>query len=59
MRHPLVRWMLLAIGITAMISCSRTAPAAREIKWSSSLDEALKTASQKNRPLIAEFWSAG
>jgi thioredoxin-related protein len=47
--------MVLFLGLVVLSSCVKQAPP--EIKWASSLEDAFKTASEKDQPIIAEFWS--
>ena len=42
-------------GAILFSSCVQKVP--EEIKWASSLDDALKTAQEQDRHIIAEFWS--
>jgi len=50
-----VSFVFLVLAILA--SCAKEVP--QKITWVSSLDEAFKVASEKNQPIVAEFWSAG
>lgn len=43
------------LGLVIFGSCAQQTPT--EIKWASSLEEALQLASENNQPIIAEFWS--
>jgi tetratricopeptide (TPR) repeat protein len=57
MKYIIWRGLIMSLGLVILNSCAKQAPP--EIKWASSLDEALTTASEKNKPLIADFWSDG
>lgn len=57
MKHLMARWMMVLFGLAVVVSCARKVP--QEIKWASSLDDALKIASEKNQHIIADFWSEG
>jgi hypothetical protein len=44
-------------GAILLSSCVQKVP--EKIEWASSLDQALKTAQERDKYIIAEFWSDG
>ena len=57
MRHAIGLGLVLLLGMAILVSCSKKAP--NKIEWAVSLEDALKIASEKDKPIIAEFWSDG
>jgi len=57
MRHAVQMGIVMFLGFVVLSSCAEQAPP--EIKWASSLEDAFQLASEKNQPIIAEFWSDG
>jgi len=57
MRHAIGVGLVLLLGMAILVSCSKKAP--NKIEWAVSLEDALKIASEKDKPIIAEFWSDG
>ena len=49
--------MILLLGLLILSFCAKKAP--NKIEWAISLEDALKIASEKDKPIIAEFWSDG
>jgi ABC-type Na+ efflux pump permease subunit len=48
---------VLLLGLVVWSTCTKKMPV--KIEWAASLDDALKTAGEKNEPVVAEFWSEG
>jgi hypothetical protein len=49
---------VVLLGVAILLSfCAKEVP--QEITWASSLDDALTTAQEQNKHIIAEFWSDG
>ena len=57
MRKMLPVIAVLFLGLAVWSTCAKKMPT--QIEWAASLDDALKTAAEKNEPIIAEFWSEG
>jgi len=57
MRYAVRCGIAFFLGLVIFSSCAQQAPT--EIKWASSLEDAFQLASEKNQPIIAEFWSDG
>jgi thioredoxin-related protein len=55
MKQVVCRGIVLLLGLVILNSCAQKTP--NEIKWASSLEDAFKIASEKDQPIIAEFWS--
>ena len=55
MRYVVRGGIVFFLGLVVLSSCAEQAPP--EIKWAFSLEDALKIASEKDQPIIAEFWS--
>jgi len=49
--------MILLLVFTVLNSCTKKVPV--KIQWAASLENALKMASEKDKPIIADFWSEG
>ena len=49
---------IIVLGLVLLSSCGQQAPTT-QIDWASSLEDAFGLASQKDQPIIAEFWSDG
>ncbi len=47
----------MILGLLALSSCSHQA--ATEIEFAPSLEEALRLASERNQPIVADFWRDG
>jgi hypothetical protein len=52
---PVIAVMIL--GLVIWSNCAKKV--LTQIEWAASLDDALKTAGEKNEPVVAEFWSEG
>ena len=57
MKKVILAGVMLILGFVMFGSCARKAPI--KIEWAASLEEALKIASEKDKPIIADFWSDG
>ncbi|MFQ6002694.1 MAG: hypothetical protein ACE5KJ_03015 [Candidatus Zixiibacteriota bacterium] len=57
MKREVLLAVVLFWGTILLGSCAEEAP--EGIRWASSLSDALKTAQEQNRHIIAEFWSDG
>lgn len=55
MRHAVQMGIVMFLGFVVLSSCAEQAPP--DIQWASSLEDAFQLASEKNQPIIAEFWS--
>jgi hypothetical protein len=49
--------VVLCLGAIFLSSCVKKAP--DQIEWASSLEDALKTAQDQDKHIIAEFWMDG
>jgi hypothetical protein len=57
MKREVLLGAVLFLGAILFSACAKKVP--EEINWASSLDDALKTAHEQDRYIIAEFWSDG
>ncbi len=57
MKKIILAGVVLILGFVILNSCTRKAPV--KIEWAASLQDALKIASEKDKPIIADFWSDG
>jgi hypothetical protein len=57
MRYVISLGIVLFFGLMIFSSCPKKAP--QKIEWAVSLEDALKIASEKDKPIIAEFWMDG
>ncbi len=55
MRYAVRCGIALFLGLVVLSSCAQQIPP--EIEWAASLKEAFQLASEKNQPIIVEFWS--
>ncbi len=55
MRYIVCGGVVLFLGFMILSSCAKQAP--DEISWASSLENAFQIASEKDQPVIVEFWS--
>ncbi len=58
MRYAVYGGMALLLGLAVLISCAKQEQAS-EIAWAASLEDAFQLALEKDRPIVAEFWSDG
>ena len=49
--------VVMVASLVIWSSCGQKVPT--QIKWASSLDEALHLGATDDRPIVAEFWSDG
>jgi hypothetical protein len=49
--------VMFFLGLVILFSCTQKLP--QKIEWAVSLEDALKIASEKDKPIIAEFWMDG
>jgi hypothetical protein len=49
--------VVFCLGAILLSSCVKKAP--DKIEWASSMEDALKTAQDQDKHIIAEFWSDG
>ena len=58
MRHTINTWMVMFfVVLVILFSCTQKLP--QRIEWAVSLEDAIKMASEKDKPIIAEFWMDG
>ncbi len=57
MKKVILAGVMLILGFVMFGSCAKKAPI--KIEWAASLEDALKIASEKDKPIIADFWSDG
>ena len=57
MKKIILGGMILLLVFAVLNSCTKKAPV--KIQWAASLEDALKMASEKDKPIIADFWSEG
>lgn len=57
MKKIILAGVVLILGFVILNSCAKKAPV--KIQWAASLENALKMASAKDKPIIADFWSEG
>lgn len=57
MKRKVLLAAVLFCGAILLSSCAKKV--LEKIEWSSSLDDALKTAQEQDKHIIAEFWSDG
>lgn len=55
MRHAVQRGIILLLGFVILSSCSKKTSTG--IEWVSTLEDAYQLATEKNQPIIVEFWS--
>lgn len=58
MRCAVYGGIVFLLGLAVLISCGQQA-SPPEIAWAASLEDAFQLALEKDRPIIAEFWSDG
>jgi hypothetical protein len=57
MKKIILSGMFLLLVFAVLNSCTKKVPV--KIQWAASLEDALKMASEKDQPIIADFWSDG
>lgn len=57
MKHFLRAGSVVILGLIIWSSCGQEAPT--QIQWAASLDEAYQMASERNLPIVADFWRDG
>jgi hypothetical protein len=57
MRSKVLSLAVFLCGVLLFSSCVQKMP--EKIEWAFSLDDALETAPEQNKHIIAEFWSEG
>ena len=57
MKRKVLLIVVLSLGAILFSSCVKKAP--DQIEWASSLEDALKTAQDQDKYIIAEFWMDG
>lgn len=57
MKREVLLVLVIFWGALLLSSCAQKVP--EKIQWASSLDEALKTAQDQDKHIIADFWSDG
>jgi hypothetical protein len=57
MKKIILGGMILLLVFAVLNSCTKKVPI--KIQWAVSLEDALKIALEKDKPIIAEFWSDG
>jgi predicted small lipoprotein YifL len=57
MKKIILSVMILLLVFVVLNSCTKKVPV--KIQWAASLEDALKMASEKDKPIIADFWSDG